>query len=132
VKAHIKEHPAWFHRFGAVWTPTVLLLDSEGIEQVRLEGYLPNEDFKASLENGLARIAFVNKQYADAVRWYNRVVKEYPDSHLAAEAMFWRAVVHYKASNDHTVLGKAAEDLQVTYPSSLWTAKASPWLPQAS
>jgi len=20
-KAHIKEHPAWFHRFDAVWTP---------------------------------------------------------------------------------------------------------------
>jgi hypothetical protein len=30
VKAPIKEHPAWFHRFDAVWTPTVLLLDSEG------------------------------------------------------------------------------------------------------
>jgi uncharacterized protein YyaL (SSP411 family) len=30
VRAHIKEHPAWFHRFDAVWTPTVLLLDSAG------------------------------------------------------------------------------------------------------
>jgi thioredoxin-related protein len=42
-KAHIKEHPAWFHRFKAVWTPTVLLLDKDGKERVRLEGYLPSK-----------------------------------------------------------------------------------------
>jgi hypothetical protein len=54
VKAHIKEHPAWFHRFDAVWTPTVLLLDAAGKERVRLEGYLPNNDFIAALKNGLA------------------------------------------------------------------------------
>jgi thioredoxin-related protein len=42
VEAHIKEHPAWFHRFAAVWTPTVLLLDADGKERVRLEGYLSN------------------------------------------------------------------------------------------
>jgi hypothetical protein len=36
VKAHIKEHPAWFHRFDAVWTPTMLLLDSEGKGRLRL------------------------------------------------------------------------------------------------
>jgi thioredoxin-related protein len=69
VKAHIKEHPAWFHRFDAVWTPTVLLLDSDGRERVRLEGYLPNNDFIGALMSGLGRIAFVHKKYADAERW---------------------------------------------------------------
>jgi hypothetical protein len=58
VKAHIKEHPAWFHRFDAVWTPTVLLLDSEGKERVRLEGYLPNNDFVAALRNGRASLSY--------------------------------------------------------------------------
>ncbi len=33
AKAQIKEHPAWFHRFDAVCTPTVLLLDSESKER---------------------------------------------------------------------------------------------------
>ena len=74
AKAHIKEHPAWFHRFDAVWTPTVLLLDSEGKERVRLEGLLPNNDFVAALISGLGRIAFVHKKYADAERWYGEVV----------------------------------------------------------
>jgi hypothetical protein len=92
------------HRFDAVWTPTVLLLDNEGKERVRLEGYLPNEDFLAALESGLGRISFVRKNYPDAMRWYNDVVARFGDSHWAAEVMYWRAVARYKATNDHTVL----------------------------
>jgi hypothetical protein len=80
-KAHIKEHPAWFHRFEAVWTRTVLLLDSEGKERVRLEGYLANDDFIAALESGLGRIAFAHKKHADAERWYNDVVARFGNSH---------------------------------------------------
>ncbi len=132
MKAHIKEHPAWFHRFDAVWTPTVLLLDSEGKERARLEGYLPNYDFLAALESGLGRIAYVHKKYADAERWYGDVVNHFGRSHSAPGAMYWRAVSRYKASNDHTVLGKVAEELRSTYPSSVWASKAIPWLPQES
>jgi hypothetical protein len=132
VKAHIKEHPAWFHRFDAVWTPTVLLLDDQGKERVRLEGYLTNEDFRAALESGLGRIAFVYKMYDDAQRWYDGVVKRFPKSHSAPGAMYWRAVSYYKATNDHTVLSKVAEDLRNQYPSSVWASKAIPWLPQVA
>ena len=52
----------------------MLLLDSAGKERVRLEGYLPNNDFVAALMSGLGRIAFVHKEYADAERWYGEVV----------------------------------------------------------
>jgi hypothetical protein len=47
---------------------------------------------------------------------------------FAPEAMYWRAVARYKATNDHAVLGKVAEELRNTYPSSLWTSKCIPWL----
>jgi hypothetical protein len=50
------------------------------------------------------------------------------DSHFALEATYWRAVSQYKATNDHTVLGKVAGDLRSTYPSSVWASKAIPWL----
>jgi hypothetical protein len=59
----------------------VLLLDSEGKERVRLEGYLPNRDFVAALIGGLGRIAFVQKKHADAELWYGDVVARYRDSH---------------------------------------------------
>ena len=106
----------------------MLLLDSAGKERVRLEGYLPNNDFVAALMSGLGRIAFVHKKYADAERWYGEVVAGFGDSHFAPEAMYWRAVSQYKATNDHMVLGKVAEEVRNTYPSSAWASKAIPWL----
>ena len=125
---HIKEHPAWFRRFDAVWTPTVLLLDAAGKERVRLEGYLPNNDFMAALKNGLGRIAFVRKKYADAERWYGDVLSRFGNTHFAAEAMYWRAISQYSVSHDHTVLARVAEELRSSYPSSVWASKAIPWL----
>ena len=110
----------------------MLLLDCEGKERVRLEGYLPNSDFVAALESGLGRMAFVHKKYADAERWYDDVVKRFGQCHSAPGAMYWRAVARYRATNDHTVLTKVAEELQNTYPSSVWAVKAIPWLAKES
>lgn len=36
-------------------------------------------------------------------------------------------MAHYKATKDHTVLAKIAEELRSTYPSSVWASKAIPW-----
>jgi hypothetical protein len=125
--AHIKEHPAYFHRFDAVWTPTVLVLDSDGEERRRLEGYLPPEDFRAELEMGLARVAFMAKKWAEAERRYAHVAEQYADAKAAPEAVYWRAVSHYKATNDHTALGDVATELGQRYPESVWAVKASVW-----
>ena len=127
VEAHIKEHPVYFHRFGAVWTPTVLVMDSDGVERLRIEGYLPKEEFRAHLEMGLARIAFMRKKWADAERQYAEVVERYPDSKVAAEAVYWRGVSRYKRTNDHTVLGDVPEQLKEKYSDSVWAMKASVW-----
>jgi len=127
VEAHIKEHPAWFHRFDASWTPTVLILHSNGTERYRIEGYLPKEEFRAQLELGLARVVFKEKKWSDAERDYNAIVQNHPESDAAPEAMYWAAVSHYKGTNDHTILGKVAQQLEQKYPDSIWTKKALPW-----
>jgi Tetratricopeptide repeat len=127
LEAHIKEHPAYFHRFDALWTPTVLVLDSDGDERLRVEGYLPRDEFRPQLEMGLARVAFSHKRWADAERLYAQVVERYPDSKVAPEAVYWRGVSHYKATNDHTVLGEVASALGERYPDSVWAMKASVW-----
>jgi hypothetical protein len=66
----------------------------------------------AALKNGLGRVAFVQKKHADAERWYGDVVARLSESHLAPEAMYWRAVAQYSATHDHSVLGKVAEGLE--------------------
>ena len=127
LEAHIKEHPAWFKRFDALWTPTILVMDADGVERSRIEGYLPKNWFRARLEMGLAHVAFMHKKWADAEKAFGEVAKNYADTAAAPEAVYWRGVSHYKGTNDHTVLGEAAKELNEKYPDSEWTLKALPW-----
>ncbi|MGH9486546.1 MAG: hypothetical protein ACRD04_03015 [Terriglobales bacterium] len=125
VEAHIKEHPGWFGRFEAVWTPTVLLLDSKGKERVRLEGYVSRTDFNAWLQTGLGRMAFVRKQFDEAEGWYGQVAAE--SSQFAPEATYWRSVAHYSGTHDHTALAQVEAELREKFPGSVWAEKALPW-----
>jgi TolA-binding protein len=127
LEAHIKEHPAYFHRFDSAWTPTVLILDSNGVERHRIEGYLPKDEFRAQLEMGLARIAFMSKDWANAEDRYTAVVDRFPNSKAAPEALYWKGVSRYKATNDHTVLGEMPEQFQQKYPDSIWALKTAAW-----
>ena len=127
LEAHIKEHPAWFKRFGALWTPTILVLDQEGAECYRVEGYLPANWFRARLEMGLARVAFMKKKWPAAEKAYAAVAEKHAGTDVAAEAIYWRAVCQYKATNDHTVLSPAAQELSQQYPGDEWTLKSEPW-----
>jgi hypothetical protein len=127
LSAHIKEHPVYFHRFDALWTPSVLILDPKGVERVRLEGYLPKDEFRAWLELGLARVAFMNKAWTDAESRYAAVLDKYPNSKAAPEALYWKGVSRYKATNDHTVLGQLPGQFKEKYPDSAWALKTIAW-----
>ena len=127
LSAHIKEHPAYFHRFDALWTPSVLILDPKGVERFRLEGYLPRDEFRAQLELGLARVAFMSKAWAEAESRYTAVLDKYPDSKAAPDALYWKGVSHYKTTNDHTVLGELPGQFQAKYPDSIEALKALGW-----
>ena len=127
LSAHIKEHPVYFHRFDAVWTPSVLILDWNGVERFRLDGYLPKDEFRAQLELGLASVSFMNKKWADAERRYASLLERYPDSKAAPEALYWKGVSHYKATNDHTILGELPGMFRDKYPDSIWALKTLAW-----
>jgi len=127
LAAHIKEHPAYFHRFDALWTPSVLILDPNGEERYRIEGYLPVDEFRAQLEMGLARVAFMSKNFADAERRYAAVLDRYGNTKAAPEALYWRGVSHYKSTNDHTVLSELPGMFRQRYPDSIWAMKTVAW-----
>jgi hypothetical protein len=77
---------------------------------------------------GLGRIAFEQKKWADAERYYGEVIQKYAATSSVPEARYWRAVSRYKSTKDHTVLDAVARELQETAPHSVWATKASPWL----
>jgi outer membrane protein assembly factor BamD (BamD/ComL family) len=69
----------------------------------------------------------MNKKWSQAEEKYTQVLERYPESQAAPEALYWRAVSHYKGTNDHTVLGQVAEEFKQKYQDSIWALKAIPW-----
>ena len=96
VRVHVREQKDEYkrlsERYDAQWTPTVLILDSEGEERHRIEGFLPVDDFLAQIALGLAKAAFQRKDYADAERRFREIVDRFPSTDAAPEALYWAGV----------------------------------------
>ena len=127
VKNHVKENPAAFERFGAQWTPTVIVADPQGTERYRFEGYLPADEFMAQLQLGLAKTAFAQNDFAKAEQLYRDIVRRFPNSAAAPEALYWAGVSKYKATNDAAALKETGAAFRSQYSDSQWAKKASVW-----
>ena len=127
VRIHIREQRPTFQRFKAEWTPTQLVLDPEGVERHRVEGFLPTDDFLAQLELGLAKVAFGLKRHDEAERRFLDVTEKHPRAAAAPEARYWAGVSAYKASGSAEHLRTTAKALEARFPDSEWTRKASVW-----
>ena len=124
---HVKENPQAFERFGAQWTPTVIVAEPDGTERYRFEGYLPPEDFMPQLALGLAKAAFARGDWAEAERSFRTVLERHADSDVAPEALYWAGVSRYKGTNDAAALQETARAFQDRYRDSSWAKKASVW-----
>ena len=132
LHVHIKENPKNFRRFEAVWTPTVLIMDPEGKERFRLEGYLPKDEFGAFLELGLARVAFMRKDWATAEAYYSKILDEDPSSKFVPEAVYYKGVSRYSASHESAELANTATILSERFPGNQWQLRSLPWLKEKS
>ena len=131
VRVHVKENAAAFkqlgERFGAQWTPTILIIDKNGQERYRIEGFLPADDFLAQLALGAAHTAFASGDYAAASRMFDDIVSRYPAGDAAAEAQYWAGVSRYKATGDAAALKDTARRFTEKFQDSRWAKKASVW-----
>ena len=131
VRVHVKQNADEYKRlsarFNAQWTPTVLVVDSEGHERHRIEGFLPTDDFLSQLVLGLGRSAFARHDFADAETLYREVVDKYPNTEAAPEALYWAGVSHYKATGEAAALGETARAFSSRYTDTSWAKKASVW-----
>src|SRR5689334_23535090 len=96
VRVHVREQRDEYkrlsERFNAQWTPTILILDPEGDERHRIEGFLPTDDFLSQIELGLAKVAFQRHNYAEAERLYREILEKFPATDAAPEAQYWAGV----------------------------------------
>jgi len=131
ARVHAKDDSALFQKFGeqynAQWTPTILELDSAGVERHRIEGFLPADEFLAQLMLGRAQIAFSQQQWDEAERRFREIVERLPDTDAAPEALYWAGATAYKGSHDPSSLTKTAEAFRERYQDSTWAKKASVW-----
>jgi TolA-binding protein len=127
VKIHVKEQPAAMERFGVLWTPTVIILDPDGTERHKFEGYLAPDEFRAQVLLGLGHSALARKQFDVAERHFREVVDKLGSTDAAAEAQYWAGVARYKASNDPAALKETAKAFSQRYADSVWAQKASVW-----
>ena len=131
VRVHVRDPDGLYarmsERLNVHWTPTVLILDGDGVERHRIEGFVPLDDFLAQVKLGLARSALQRGALEDAERRFREVVAEHPQSDPAPEALYWAGVARYKGQNDPNALAETAQAFTTRYVDSVWAKKASVW-----
>ena len=101
-------------------------MSHDGIERWRMEGYLPREEFEATLSMGVARVEFMAKHWKEAEAHYQRVVDDYAMTTSVPEAIYFRGVCRYKTTEQHEPLVEMQELLK-KYPESQWAIKSTIW-----
>jgi len=125
VQFNVVEQPDVMRRFNTPWTPTLIILDSDGKEHRRSQGYLDPQRFLA--EMALARLqAAIDRQdfqlahsLADEARSRTR-----GDAEREPEALYWSSVAAYKATSDAQNLLQGWNRLLDEFPQSDWAKKA--------
>ncbi|GBC99070.1 hypothetical protein HRbin17_01591 [bacterium HR17] len=104
------------------WTPTLLVADGDGVEQLRFEGFIGKERLlgKLVLVQGFA--AFHRSDFASAAQRFEEAAQRYPS--VAAEALFWLGVARYKGG-DLEGLKAAWTQVWNNYPDTEWAERVS-------
>jgi tetratricopeptide (TPR) repeat protein len=113
--------------FNITWTPTMIVLDENGKEHHRAVGFQPPEEFIPFLMVGQGKTYFDLNDFDAAIAQLEKIIKEYPQSAAAPEAVFHLGVSRYKASHNAAPLKEAFEYLKANYPGSEWLKRAQPY-----
>lgn len=121
------DDPQLARRFGIRWTPSLLILDSEGNEHYRTLGFYPPEDLIPSLLLGMGKALFNRPDRPAACKCFERIITEHGNNPLAEEAVYLRGVANYIQSHDVTNLIGIYDTLAEKYPDSPWFTRAYPY-----
>jgi TolA-binding protein len=99
----------------------------EGKEHHRTVGFLAPDEFIPSLLLGKAKIDFDHEEFAEALVTLGDLLKDYPKSSAAPEAIFLRGVSLYKSTHSPKALKEIYEKLTKDYPDNEWTKRAYPY-----
>lgn len=107
-------------RFRQAWTPDIRILDGDGFEYYRWNGYLPPFEYLPQLLVGQGQARLRRGDETGAAGIYQEVVRRFPTSFAAPEAEYYLAVARYKASGEGKDLDIGWRELRSRYPQSIW------------
>jgi tetratricopeptide (TPR) repeat protein len=113
--------------FKVKWTPTLIILDHDGVEHHRITGFLAPEELLPMMLLGIGKAHFEREAFTEAIRSLDALLKDYPKSDSAPEAIYYRAVSQYKSTHSAEPLKEAYQKLHADYPLSEWTKRAAPY-----
>jgi hypothetical protein len=114
-------------KYRVKWTPTLLLLDADGVEQYRTLGFYPPKDLIPSLLLGMGKTCFNRPDRPAACGYFQRIMNDFPKNPLAPEAVFLNGVSLYIEGHDVANLIGIYDRLAAVYPESPWLTRALPY-----
>ncbi len=121
------DDPTLGPRFSIKWTPSLLVLDSGGEEHYRTLGFFSGRELIASLLLGMGKTCFDKAQRTQAIKHFERLVGEFPDSPSAPEGLYLAGVARYLETHDVENLKQIYQQLSANYPASPWAMRADPY-----
>jgi hypothetical protein len=125
VQFNVVEQPDVMELFNTPWTPTLIVLDSDGKEHRRSQGYLDPKRFLAEMAVARLKAAIDRQDFqqaqsltADAQRLTRG------DAEREPEALYWSSVAAYKATGEAGNLVQGWNRLLDDFPQSEWARKA--------
>jgi len=113
--------------FNIKWTPSLVVLDLGGKEHHRIVGFVSAEELIPSLLLGMGKSHFELDQFKEALARLDELLRNYPESTSAPEAVFLRGVCGYKSTHSPKPLKESYEYLKAKYPESEWMKRAYPY-----
>jgi tetratricopeptide (TPR) repeat protein len=120
-----KENNFFLHGIHHIWTPDVRILNHDGYELYRWDGFLPPSEFIARTLCGFGLAYLRLKRFEQAEAMYVDVLKRFSTTYAAPEAQYYLGVTRYRRDPDSDELLTQWANLRSRYPESEYRVKQS-------
>ncbi|HUP27822.1 MAG TPA: hypothetical protein VM409_05255 [Chloroflexia bacterium] len=110
-----------FRSHGIIWTPTAGFSDRNGVLHYQSVGYLPPNEFIATLKIGRARCLMAWTRSAEAAAELAEAADM--ETSFCAESIYWLGIARFLQRRDTAGMWEAWDRLVALYPESSWANK---------
>jgi tetratricopeptide (TPR) repeat protein len=114
-------------KFRIKWTPSLLILDKQGIEHNRTVGFFWPQELIPSLLLGMGKACFNQPDRPKAISYFEEIITSYPKCFQAPEAIYLKGVSRFIVGHDVADLIGIYDHLKSEYPNSEWCMRADPY-----